>query len=128
MDISTLLKKIEVSRWTLFWKGLFCGKGSVAEYLLDKANTAASALPGQTKQNCALIYARLAKIYDALDTLDWAVPKSWLPYYTGVMRVYGELIETLRDGRVEMGEITSIVDKCKLAYATWKADDVAEVD
>lgn len=124
MDISTLLKKLKVSKFVVFWKSLFGGKSSVADYLLDKANTAVAALPGQSKQNLAKLYDRLLKIRNLLEDLDWIVPSGWVKYYAAVMRAYNVTLDVLADGKVDMPEITHATEQFKIAYATWKADDV----
>ncbi len=120
MDIKTL----NISRFAIFWKALWGGKAAVFDYLLDKANTAAAMLPKATADKLNDIYHKVIAIRDAMYHLEWIVPASWRPSYISVVRCLSAIIDTLADGKMEASELEKVVTEFRLAYATWRADDV----
>lgn len=119
---------VKISWFAVLWKRIWGGKKAVFEYLLDKANTLVSSLSGETQEKIKTAYGIAKTIYDYMVKLGWVVPKNWTKYYDAVMSCFKALLDALEDMQVTQEELARLIAKFQVAYAVWKADDVAPCD
>jgi len=119
---------VKISLFAMLWKRIWGGREAVFEYLLDKANTLVSSLTGETQEKIKTAYGIAKTIYDYMVKLGWVVPKSWTKYYDAVMSCFKALLDALEDMQVTQEELARLIAEFQVAYAVWKADDVAPCD
>lgn len=114
-----------MSGWSIFWagvKGLFWPGTSafeeIAQLALDKANTALAepVTSGRLKKAVGV----LRKAYDVMvDYADWC-PDKWADEFLSIRSIVGSIVGALEDGKLDMAEVTELVEGFKVAYAEWR--------
>ena len=120
-----------MSGWSIFWAGL---KGlvtpgtsmfasmfrNIAESALDTANSAldkwgAAAKVGPVCEKISAVLATLDRF------ADWC-PDRYRAKYDSIRSVIGSLVTVMSDGRVDVDEAKTLIDKFRIEYAKWFAE------
>lgn len=116
-----------MSGWKIFWAGLcgFLTPGSsafwaIAELALDTANSAFAKWGAAAKVSTVC-----EKIADVLGTLDryadWC-PEKCRAKYDSLRDVIGRVVAVMSDGRVDVDEVKTLIDRFRIEYAKWFAE------
>lgn len=121
MDISSLIKKLDISAVKVFFLLIF-NKTALYEYILDKANTGVNLLLdarpydiGKVRSAIKVINGYLAKYYTLL-------PDAWLPYAIVCNDCFLEVYNATEDGKIVSEEAKAIIEKFQVAYSAFMAD------
>ena len=122
MDISSILKKLDISSFKVFFLRIFGGKGAVYEYVIDKANTAVNALLEARAPQIQSIRAKMATINGYAEKFAKFLPAAWIPYAEHVNAAFLAVYNASADNRITTDEGKRIVDTFKIAFADYMAD------
>ena len=122
MDISSIIKKLDISSFKVFILRIFGGAEAVYEYIAEKANTAINALMKVNSEKVQLIREKLATISRFMDKYIGFLPSVWLPYAKALNEAVCEVYAATADNNISAEERKAIIDKAKLAYSEFMAD------
>lgn len=122
MDITSIIKKLDISGFKVFVLRIFGGKDAVYEYIAEKANTAVNALMEAHGEKVQLIREKLATISRFMEKYIGYLPSIWLPYAKALNTAIYEVYEATADNNISAEERKAIIDKAKLAYSEFMAD------
>ena len=122
MDISTIIKKLDISSFKVFFLRIFGGKGAVYEYIAQKANTAVNALLEAKADQVKAIREKMAAISSMLRKFTFLLPDSWVPYAEHINNCFFEVYRASEDDILTTEEGKMIVNMFKIAFADYMAD------
>ena len=122
MNITSILKKLDISSFKVFVLRIFGGAEAVYEYVAEKANTAINALMEAHGEKVQLIREKLATISRFMDKYIGYLPSIWLPYAKALNTAIYEVYEATADNNISAEERKAIIDNAKLAYSEFMAD------
>lgn len=122
MDISSIIKKLDISAFKVFFLRIFGGAEAVYEYIAEKANTAINALMEAHGEKVQDIRGKLATINQFLCKYTDYLPNLWLPYARALNNAIYEVYVATSDNNISAEERKAIIDRAKLAYSEFAAD------
>lgn len=122
MDISTILKKLDISGFKILMLRLFGTDEALYDYIVEKANTAVNALIGQNYGTIQAIREKLVTINGyALKYQNW-IPPAWLPYAQDINDCIKSVYDATSDSTVTIDEGSEIINRFRIAYSRYMAD------
>lgn len=122
MNITSIIKKLDISTVKVFFLQIFGGAESVYDYIVGKALNAVNAAIEAHGDNVQAVLDKMQTISLFLCKWENFLPAAWIPYANRLndmfLLVYGALI----DGRIERKEADDIINDFKIAYADYMAD------
>ena len=122
MDITSILKKLDISSFKVFVLRIFGGKDSVYEYIIEKANTAVNALLEANADTVQTIRAKMATISSYANKYAKYLPAAWMPYAEHVNAAFLSVYKASADNIITTDEGKQIVADFKIAFADYMAD------
>lgn len=122
MDITTILKKLDISGFKILMLRLFGTDEALYDYIVEKANTAVNALIGQNYGTIQAIREKLVKINGyALKYQNW-IPPAWMPYAQDINDCIKSVYDATSDSTVTIDEGNEIINRFRIAYSRYMAD------
>ena len=122
MDITSILKKLDISSFKVFVLRIFGGKDAVYEYIIEKANTAVNALLETNADTVQTIRAKMATISFYAQKYAQYLPAVWMPYAEHVNAAFLSVYKASADNIITTDEGKQIVADFKIAFADYMAD------
>ena len=122
MDITSILKKLDISSFKVFVLRIFGGNDSVYEYIIEKANTAVNALLEANADTVQTIRAKMATISFYAQKYAQYLPAVWMPYAEHVNAAFLSVYKASADNIITTDEGKQIVADFKIAFADYMAD------
>ena len=94
------------------------GRLAVVDYIIEEVLCALMNLES-VAANLAKAHALLANVCDKLDYYAEYIPVPWMGYYDAIRTAFGDMRDTLADGKVERAEIERVIANVKAAVAMW---------
>ena len=114
---------MNISKWTIAWKYIFGGVGSVADYLLDVLNKALDAIDASNKSKIQAVLNTANKVLATLNAFAWLCPTKWQTAYRLTAEAVQTVIDALSDLTLTLDELTAVKDNFTKAVAAWKSPD-----
>lgn len=122
MDISTILKKLDISGFKILMLRLFGTDEALYDYIIEKANTAVNALIGQNYGTIQAIREKLVTINGyAMKYQNW-IPPAWMPYAQDINDCIKAIYDATGDSTVTIDEGNEIINRFRIAYSRYMAD------
>lgn len=121
MDITSILKKLDVSKLKVFFLMLF-DKEALLDYVYEKANNAINELLDANASTVQKIREKLAAINGYATAIYPYCPQPWQPYADALNRCLESVYNATADNNLSPEEVTGIINTARLAYSAWMAD------
>lgn len=122
MDITQIIKKLDISAFKVVILRLFGGADSVYEYVADKANTAINALMEANGVKVQQIREKLETINAFMQKYIGFLPSVWIPYAQVLNDAIFEVYKATEDNSITKEERVEIINKARIAYSEFVAD------
>ena len=122
MDVTSIIKKLDISTFKCFVLRIFGGAGAVYEYIANKANNAVNALMLANEDKVQYIREKMALINGYAVKYAKFLPMSWIPYAEHLNNCFLAVYNASEDNRITPEERKLIVDSFRIAYADYMAD------
>ena len=122
MNITSILKKLDISSFKVFFLRIFGGKDAVYEYIIEKANTAVNALLEANEDKVQCIREKMAIINGYAIKYAKFLPMSWMPYAEHLNAAFLSVYNASADNIITTDEGKQIVVDFKIAFADYMAD------
>lgn len=122
MDISSIIKSLDISTVWMFCLRIFGGKGAVYEYIVGKALNSVNALTLANKDKIQFVREKMAVINGYAVKYTGLLPTSWVPYAEHLNKCFLTVYQASEDGEFTTDEFKAIVADFKIAYADYMDD------
>lgn len=122
MDISKIIKSLDISAAWVFLLRIFGGADSVYNYVISKALNAVNALAEAHAEQVQAIRAKMCTISSYAASFANLLPESWVPYANHLNDCFFEVYQAAADNAISYDELNRIVSTFKVAYADYMAD------
>lgn len=129
MDITSIIKKLDISGFKIFTLRIFGKEGAVMDYLVEKANTAVNLVLEANAGTVIVIRGKMEAISGFIRRYRGLIPSAWLPYADKVNECLYAVYAATEDCRItadEGGEIRAkikeTVNQFRIAYSEYRAD------
>ena len=122
MDISTIIKSLDISSVKVFLLRIFGGAEAVYDYIIGKALNAVNTIADAHGETIQSIRTKMATISRFAEKYACLLPDSWMPYAAHLNDCFTAVYDASGDGKITREEVKRIVDSFKIAYADYMAD------
>lgn len=122
MDISSIIKSLDISSVWMFFLRIFGGKGAVYEYVIGKALNSVNALTLANNDKVQSVREKMAVINGYAVKYAGLLPVSWIPYAEHLNKCFITVYQASEDGKFTTDEFKAIVNDFKVAYADYMDD------
>ena len=122
MDITSIIKKLDISSIKVFFLRIFGGAESVYEYIIEKALNAVNALGEANADKIQSIRQKMAVINEYAQKYAKYIPAPWVPYADHLNLCFVQIYQATANNNISRDELNGIVSAFKIAYADYMAD------
>lgn len=121
MDISTLIKKLDISKIKMFILAIF-DREALLDYLYQKANSAINMLLAANAAEVTAIREKIEYISCYCEKYYEYVPAPWHKYADAINQLLHRIWFATSDNKLVAEETKEIIKEAQIAYSVWMAD------
>lgn len=121
MDISSLIKKLDISKIKMFFLAIF-DREALLDYLYEKANSAINMLLEANAAEVTAIREKLYRISCYCRKYFEYVPAPWQKYADAINELLYKIWFATDDNELVAEETKAIIKEAQIAYSVWMAD------
>ncbi len=121
MDISTLIKKLDISKIKMFILAIF-DREALLDYLYQKANSAINMLLEANADTVMEIRGKLYRISCYCQKYYDYCPAPWQKYANAINQLIYKIWFATDDNKLVTEETKEIIKEAQIAYSVWMAD------
>lgn len=114
---------MNISKWTIAWKYIFGGVGSVADYLLDVLNKALASIDVGNRAKIQAVLNTANKVLATLNAFAWLCPTKWQTAYRKTVDAVQTVSDALADLTLTLDELSAVKANFVDAIVAWKSPD-----